>query len=308
MKIVLAADEAAGVKALRNIDGHSDELVAVFASRPADTGRFGVSVAGLADKLGYDVLPSEALTSGDLADFLRARHVDVLLNVHSLYVIHEDVLRAPRVGSFNLHPGPLPAYAGLNAPSWAVFFGEQRHAVTLHWMEAGIDTGAIVDETWFDLDDESTGLSVSTACVRYGIPLIDQLLETARYEPAAIPARKQDLAERRLFKRADVPFGGRLPWDKSASEILRFVRACDYHPLASPWGYPRTSLDESPLCIRRARPAPERVSGEPGRVVGITDRDAWIGTGSDVIAVEQVAIRGEILPASAVLSEGMKLA
>ena len=54
-----------------------------------------------------------------------------------------DVLEAPRIGSFNLHPGPLPEYAGLNAPSWAIYHGEQEHRVTLHWLDAGIDTGPI---------------------------------------------------------------------------------------------------------------------------------------------------------------------
>ena len=36
-----------------------------------------------------------------------------------------------------------PEYAGLNAPSWAIYNGEPAHGVTLHWMEAAIDTGPI---------------------------------------------------------------------------------------------------------------------------------------------------------------------
>ncbi len=81
----------------------------------------------------------------------------MLINVHSLLIMRGDVVEAPSIGSFNLHPGPLPGHAGLNAPSWAIFNDEARHAVTLHWMTAGIDTGAIVSEAWFDLPRTSSG-------------------------------------------------------------------------------------------------------------------------------------------------------
>ena len=65
------------------------------------------------------------------------------MNVHSLFLIH-PWSSAPTIGSFNLHPGPLPEYAGLNVPSWAIYEGEKRsHGVTVHWMDEGVDTGPI---------------------------------------------------------------------------------------------------------------------------------------------------------------------
>jgi len=57
--------------------------------------------------------------------------------------VPEAVLGVPARGAWNLHPGPLPRYAGLNAPSWAIYRGEQRHGVTVHRMDRGIDTGDI---------------------------------------------------------------------------------------------------------------------------------------------------------------------
>ena len=102
---------------------------------------------------------------------MRSEEIDLLLNVHSLYVIHADLVAAPRTGSFNLHPGPLPEYAGLNAPSWAIYHGESRHTVTVHWMEPGIDTGAIAYETSFEIAEDDTGLSLSARCVREDCPV-----------------------------------------------------------------------------------------------------------------------------------------
>lgn len=71
-----------------------------------------------------------------------------------------------RMGSFNLHPGPLPRYAGLNVRSWAIYQDEQTHGVTLHWMEARVDTGPIAFETMFDLSADDSGLSREIAVAK----------------------------------------------------------------------------------------------------------------------------------------------
>ena len=44
---------------------------------------------------------------------------DWLLSVANLDMLPEAVLRLPSRGAVNFHDGPLPRYAGLNAPVWA---------------------------------------------------------------------------------------------------------------------------------------------------------------------------------------------
>jgi hypothetical protein len=48
--------------------------------------------------------PAAAVKDPAFASELWRRHVDVLLNVHSRHLIDPEVLAAPRIGSFNLHP------------------------------------------------------------------------------------------------------------------------------------------------------------------------------------------------------------
>src|SRR5262245_45811537 len=155
------------------------------------------------------------------ADWLAREEVDVLLNVHSLFRIDPAVVAAPRIGSFNLHPGPLPRYAGLNAPSWAIYNGETSHAVTLHWMDAEIDTGAIVYSSSFEITDRDTGLSVSATCAREGLPLVTRLLEVAAAEPDSIPAEPQDLTDRQYFGR-EIPNDGHIDWARPSRELVDF--------------------------------------------------------------------------------------
>jgi methionyl-tRNA formyltransferase len=274
VRVLLVAEEAAGIQVLRRVADSNHELVAVLTAPPTRGG--GATVASVADGLGVCVLPSERVREAALGGWIRDRQVDLLLNVHSLFVAHEDVVRAPLIGSFNLHPGPLPEYAGLNAPSWAIYHGETRHAVTVHWMEPGIDTGAVAYERSFEIGEAETGLSLSVRCVREGLPLIEQLLEDA--DRGRIPAHPQDLSRRHYYGR-EAPQGGRIEWDRPARQIVAFVRACDYFPFPSPWGHPRARLDGREVAVLKAAPTGEPASAEPGSVgsaAKVAAADEWV--------------------------------
>jgi methionyl-tRNA formyltransferase len=303
MNIVLVAEESAGIQALRLVLASTNRLLAVL-SGSGDSSR-GATVAGVARKSGVDVLPAERVKEPGFADCLRERDVDLLLNVHSLYVVHAAVVTAPRIGSFNLHPGLLPAYAGLNAPSWAIYNGEATHAVTVHWMEPGIDTGPIAYEERFAIGDADTGLTVTAAWVRLGVPLVERLVEVAERSPEEIPATSQS-GERRYYGPAP-PNDGWIDWAQTAHRVTAFVRAADFAPFASPWGNPRTVLDGRPLEILKASPTGEPCTAAPGVVgerseglVRVAAADQWVG-------VRRVRVDGRPADAATVLTPGVRL-
>lgn len=301
--MLLVAEEAAGIQVLRLIAGSDYRLVAVMTAPPTRGG--GATVASVADGLGVPVLPSARVREPELAEWIRSEQVDLLLNVHSLFVAHADVVAAAAVGSFNLHPGPLPEYAGLNAPSWAIYNGESRHAVTVHWMEPGIDTGAIAYEQSFDIGQDETGLSLSARCVREGLPLLERLLEDAA-GGGELPKRPQDLSRRRYFGR-EVPQDGKVEWGRPAQEVVAFVRACDFFPFASPWGHPVARLDGSEVSILKAGSTGEAASPEPGTVGRVTDGSATVAAADEWVAVSRVSVNGEVEDAASVLRPGARL-
>ena len=107
MNVVLAAEETAGLHMLRALARSNHQLVAVLAA-PPEPGASAASVWAVARASGFQTWPAKMVKDPNLADRLRSERVDILLNVHSLYIIHKDVSAAPRLGDFNLHPGPLP--------------------------------------------------------------------------------------------------------------------------------------------------------------------------------------------------------
>lgn len=287
MRVLLVAEEAAGIHVLRRLTASDHQLVGVLSAPPTRGG--GATVAGVAEGLGLAVEPSERVRDAGFAGWIRDREVDLLLNVHSLFVVHADAVAAPRIGSFNLHPGPLPAYAGLNAPSWAIYCGEKRHAVTIHWMEPGIDTGAIAYEQPLPISETDTGLSLSLACVREGLSLVERLLEDA--VRGAIPARPQNPAGRRYFGR-EAPQDGRVDWSRTAREVVDFVRACEYFPFPSPWGSPVATLEGREVEIRKAARTGRATDAPPGTVGGADGRSVLVACRDEWAAVQRVGVDG----------------
>jgi methionyl-tRNA formyltransferase len=300
VKVLLVAEESAGIQVLRAVDRSSHELVAVLTAPPTRGG--GATVGGVAEQLGVPVVASERVRDPETADWIREQGIELLLNVHSLYLIHGDVVAAPTGGSFNLHPGPLPEYAGLNTPSWAIYNGEASHGVTVHWMEPGVDTGDIAYEARFDLTESDTGLSVSARCVREGVPLIERLLEAAAADPAAIPRHEQDLARRRYYKRADVPDEGRIEWSRPARRIVDLVRAADYFPFPSPWGIPTTRLGEAELGVIKTSRTGIAATRPPGSVASDAEGGVVVAAADEWVRVERVLSEGKPRPAAEVLA------
>jgi methionyl-tRNA formyltransferase len=53
------------------------------------------------------------------------------------------LLKIPPLGCITVHPGRLPDYRGPFCTPWCILNGESEIGITLHYMDAGIDTGEI---------------------------------------------------------------------------------------------------------------------------------------------------------------------
>jgi methionyl-tRNA formyltransferase len=59
----------------------------------------------------------------------------------------ERLLNLPRYGFLNLHPSLLPHFRGPEPLFWTFRAGVQQTGVTLHWLDAGLDTGDIASQS-----------------------------------------------------------------------------------------------------------------------------------------------------------------
>jgi len=84
----------------------------------------------------------DSLTGDEALSVLRELQPDLLL-LAGAPILPAVVLELPRVGTLNAHPGLLPRYRGVDVVPRAVLNGDPVGA-TVHYVDAGIDTGRIV--------------------------------------------------------------------------------------------------------------------------------------------------------------------
>lgn len=201
----------------------------------------------------------DALVAEDLGEF------DLLLNITWLRMLPPKLLERPQIAAINFHDGPLPRYAGLNAPAWALLHGESRHGVSWHRMATRADAGELLVQEHFDIPAGSTAFELNTRCYEAGLNGFERLLEAL--ESGQLTPIAQDFSQRSYFGAHARPLEAAvLDFRAPAAELERQVQALDFGPYANPLLLPRLRLSAGDLLVRRAR-----ALGEASRSDGTSD-------------------------------------
>jgi methionyl-tRNA formyltransferase len=108
----------------------------------------------------------------DVVKLVRELRPDILA-VFGTSLIRGELLREGRLGIANLHGGLSPEYRGADCTFWALYNGEpEKVGCTLHWIDAGIDTGRLIAHISPEIrpDDDELNLfwrSVQTSANAY---------------------------------------------------------------------------------------------------------------------------------------------
>ncbi len=88
-----------------------------------------------------------------LADWLDERGARLVVLAGDMELLGEPFLsRFPRA-VINVHPSLLPAFPGLGAIEQALAYGVKVFGVTVHFVDAGVDTGAVILQRAVELPD-----------------------------------------------------------------------------------------------------------------------------------------------------------
>ncbi|HXJ06034.1 MAG TPA: polysaccharide deacetylase family protein [Candidatus Acidoferrum sp.] len=85
------------------------------------------------------------LNSPEAAEALRSLDADLGI-VLGTRVLRPSTFSVPRMGCLNLHKGKVPDYRGLPPGFWELYDGKDSAGVTVHFVDAGLDTGDVVGE------------------------------------------------------------------------------------------------------------------------------------------------------------------
>jgi natural product biosynthesis luciferase-like monooxygenase protein len=248
---------------------------------------------------------AEGIACKTPGEALEGVSADWLLSIANLDIIPDAVLGLARKGAVNFHDGPLPRYAGLNAPVWALLDGETRHGITWHCIAGGVDEGNILVQKTFDIAPNETALSLNTKCFAAAMESFPDVIEALAGDAAE--GRKQDLSERSYYGRHDRPVSmGALEFSNNTSDLLRIVHALDHGDYWNPLTCPKLDAGEAVLLISGAAPA--EGSDDAGRVLEVEKTSATIATRDGAIRLTGLrAADGGPVDATDILAQGQVL-
>ena len=211
-------------------------------------------------------------------------NADWLLSIANLRLIPDAVLALPTRGAINFHDGPLPRYAGLNTPAWAIINGEAQHGVSWHLIESGVDTGDLLAQRQVEIAEGETAFSLNSKCYAAGMESFAEVL--AQLETGALEVTPQDLTQRSYFARDMRPErGGVIDFTKDAAAINALVRGLDFGDYWNPLGTAKVLTAQGRiLTVGGAKVLPASGSAA-GTVIAVTGKQLVVAAGDVHVAL-----------------------
>lgn len=119
------------------------------------------------------------INSPAFAAELRRLNPDVLI-VTAAPILKPEIFEIPRLATLNVHRGIAPAYRGERTLFWALANNDfDNIGVTLHGIDRGIDTGAVLQYGYPALDPRDTEASLTAKSMRLAVRMIADTLDDA---------------------------------------------------------------------------------------------------------------------------------
>jgi phosphoribosylglycinamide formyltransferase-1 len=204
---VLASGEGTNLQAmLDRVHGRDGvEVVAVASDQPGARALARAEAAGIES----GVFPiqahggNRAERDASIAGWLEAAGVELVVLAGYMALLSPGFLARFPDRVINVHPSLLPAFPGVRAIEQALRYGVKVFGVTVHYVDEGVDTGAIIFQRAVELPAPETAEEVHDALR----PLEHQLLCEAVRCMAAGLIHRDPANPRRVLVAASGPGG-----------------------------------------------------------------------------------------------------
>lgn len=228
----------------------------------------------------------------DLSDRLRGTSVDWVFSIAYLSLIPKEVLALARSGGVNFHDGPLPFYAGLNAPVWALLNGEKQHGITWHMMTEGVDEGDVLETRSFAITSSETALTLNTRCYEAAMDSFPSVI--AQVE-TGLQRRPQTTSGRMVYGRAKRPEAfGLLDFAAPAETVAAFARALDHGRYWNPLTTPKIIAGDTVFNVGTADVV--EGSGTAGQVLMTSSEGLVVACGHGAVRLNRLTCQKKGLP------------
>jgi len=188
--------------------------------------------------------PDRIKNNEEFRTTLSALMPDAIIVVGYGRIIPQWMLDLPPLGNINLHASVLPKYRGAAPIQWAIANGESVTGVTTMRIDAGLDTGDILQQQELQISPDDTAETLAPRLAAIGADLMVEtlnLLQAGKLQPKPQDHSQASLAP--ILKKED----GLIDFSRAAPEILNRLRGFQ------PWPGAHTKFRGKNLQILKVR-------------------------------------------------------
>lgn len=262
LKILFAGTPDFAAQHLQALLESQHSVVSVYTQpdRPAGRGKklHASPVKAQALQAGIEVQQPGSLKSPEAQQQLASYGADIMVVVAYGLLLPMAVLTTPRLGCINVHASLLPRWRGAAPIQRAIEAGDTTTGITIMQMDAGLDTGAMLNISECAILPDDTAADLHDRLLQIGPDaLLRTLTELAEQRAQAVP---QDDARATYAHKLNKE-EALIRWQDDAVEIARRIRAFNPFPIAY------TTLADERVRVYNARIWDQPHDAAPGTIL-----------------------------------------
>ena len=234
-RIIIIVGHEQACNFLRYLNKTKTYKVVMCVGRQDDTGSDGnfPSLMKLAMVLDIPTINPVNINDKNVISSAKDLNPDIVISLQNNRILGNDWINLVKnkLGIVNVHYAPLPKYGGYWPEMWAIWNKEKKFAVSMHYVNKGLDTGPVIAQKWFRINKNETRLSLYKKSDKACFKLLKENLEKVMTKKLSLTA--QNFKERTYYPKS-LPNDGFLDlnWDAETQE--RFIRAIAFPGFPGP--------------------------------------------------------------------------
>jgi methionyl-tRNA formyltransferase len=239
-------------------------------------------VKQLAMSQGIPVEQPQSLRNEEAQALVRRYQLDVLVVVAYGLILPQVVLDMPRHGCLNIHASLLPRWRGAAPIHRCIEAGDQETGVCIMQMDAGLDTGGVVDEARLAIEPTDTTALLHERLAALGAERIVAVLKKLAAGEAlqGIPQPEAGVTYAHKLEKQE----SLLNLNASAIELDRKIRA--FNP------FPGAVLHSGEQAIKIWGARVVKGAGQPGTVLSYDEAGVVVACGTGALSLEVLQAPG----------------
>ena len=268
------------LKRLVESPGHEVLAVVTQPDRPQGRGgKLSVSpVKAATTALNLPLFQPEKVRAKEFVQAVRELAPEMIVVAAFGQIIPQRMLDIPPLGCINVHGSLLPRWRGAAPMQYALMAGDRETGVTTMRMDAGLDTGDILQQASLELNTVEDLGDLETKLAEIGAGLLMQTLEAIAHGNCPRIPQNADLV---TLAPSLPPEIGELDWARPAADLHNLVRGVTPKPGAY------TLVQGKRLKVWRTEVV-KMASGQPGTIENISAGGITINTSKGALRLREV--------------------